>query len=56
MVLSSVGLPIEGIALIAGVDRILDMFRTTINITGDCAITLIVDKTEKELDEKLYHA
>lgn len=56
MVLSSVGLPIEGIALIAGVDRILDMFRTTINITGDCAITLMVDKTEGYLDEKLYHS
>jgi Na+/H+-dicarboxylate symporter len=56
MVLSSVGLPIEGIALIAGVDRILDMFRTTINITGDCAITLIVDASEKELDLKTYNA
>ncbi len=54
MVLSSVGLPMEGIALILGVDRILDMFRTTVNITGDAAITLIIDRTEGELDEKLY--
>ncbi len=56
MVLTSVGLPIEGIGIILGVDRILDMVRTTINITGDSAITLIVDKTEGALDEKLYHA
>jgi Na+/H+-dicarboxylate symporter len=56
MVLSSVGLPIEGIGLILGVDRILDMVRTTINITGDSAITLIVDKSEGALDEKAYYA
>lgn len=55
MVLTSVGLPIEGIGIILGVDRILDMVRTTINITGDSAITLIVDKTEGALDEKLYY-
>ncbi len=56
MVLSSVGLPIEGIGLILGVDRILDMVRTTINITGDSAITLIVDKSEGALDEKVYYS
>lgn len=56
MVLNSVGLPIEGIGIILGVDRILDMVRTTINITGDTAITLIVDKTEGMLDEKVYYS
>lgn len=56
MVLSSVGLPMEGVAMILGVDRILDMFRTTVNITGDAAITLIVDKTEDGLDTALYHS
>lgn len=55
MVLSSVGIPMEGIGIILGVDRILDMFRTTVNITGDAAITLIVDKSEGQLDEALYH-
>lgn len=56
MVLGSVGLPIEGIAIILGVDRVLDMLRTTINITGDSAITMIVDKTEGGLDEKQYYS
>ncbi len=56
MVLSSVGLPIEGIGIILGVDRVLDMIRTTINITGDSAITLIVDKSEGGLDIKKYHS
>jgi Na+/H+-dicarboxylate symporter len=55
MVLASVGLPLEGIALIAGIDRILDMMRTTINITGDTLITVIVDKSEGTLDEKVYY-
>lgn len=47
MVLQSVGLPIEGIALVAGVDRIFDMGRTTVNITGDAACALIVSKLEE---------
>lgn len=55
MVLSSVGIPMEGIAMILGVDRILDMFRTTVNITGDSAITLIIDKTEGTLDTEVYN-
>lgn len=55
MVLSSVGIPMEGIAIILGVDRILDMFRTTVNITGDAAITLIVDSSEGQLDKKHYY-
>ena len=56
MVLSSVGLPIEGIGIILGVDRILDMIRTTINITGDATVTLLVDKSEKMLNEKTYYS
>jgi Na+/H+-dicarboxylate symporter len=56
MVLSSVGIPMEGIAIILGVDRILDMFRTTVNITGDAAITLIVDSSEKELNLEMYNS
>ena len=54
LVLNSVGLPIEGIAIIAGIDRILDMARTTVNVVGDCMVTLLVAKSEGELDEKVY--
>ncbi len=56
MVLSSVNLPIEGVAILAGVDRILDMLRTTINITGDATITLIVDHSEGTFDKEKYYA
>ena len=49
MVLASIGLPLEGIALIAGIDRILDMFRTTVNIVGDASASVVVAGTEGEL-------
>lgn len=48
MVLQSVGLPVEGIALVAGVDRIFDMGRTVVNITGDAACTIVVSKMEEK--------
>ena len=47
MVLQSVGLPVEGIALVAGVDRIFDMGRTTVNIVGDASCSIIVTNLEK---------
>ena len=47
MILTALGLPLEGSALIAGIDRILDMPRTSVNVTGDAAVTLIVDKSEE---------
>jgi Na+/H+-dicarboxylate symporter len=50
MVLETLGLPLEGIALILGVDRLLDMLRTTVNITGDASAAVIVAATEGELD------
>jgi Na+/H+-dicarboxylate symporter len=56
MILTAVNLPIEGVALIAGIDRILDMIRTTINITGDATVTMIIDKTEGKLDKDVYYS
>lgn len=52
MVLQSVGLPVEGIALVAGVDRIFDMGRTTINITGDAACAIIVSRLENRREAR----
>ena len=47
MVLNQVGLPLEGIAIVMGVDRLLDMLRTSLNIAGDAMVTLLVNKFEK---------
>lgn len=54
MVLKQVGLPVEGVGLIIGVDRLLDMLRTAINITGDAVVAVIVAKSEKSLDLNIY--
>ena len=54
LVLTSVGLPLEGVAIIAGIDRILDMARTTVNVTGDAMVTVLMAKSESELDESIY--
>ena len=56
MILAAIHIPIEGIALIAGIDRIIDMIRTMINITGDATVTVIIDKVEGKLDEKIYYS
>jgi Na+/H+-dicarboxylate symporter len=55
MVLQQVGLPVEGIALIIGVDRLLDMTRTAVNVTGDCTVACIVAKSENDLDEECFN-
>lgn len=52
MVLQSVGLPVEGIALVAGVDRIFDMGRTVVNITGDAACAIVVSNLEDKKEAK----
>ncbi|WP_019615974.1 dicarboxylate/amino acid:cation symporter [Psychromonas ossibalaenae] len=55
MVLNQVGLPVEGIAMIMGVDRLLDMIRTAVNITGDSVVTCIVAKSEDEMDVDVFN-
>ncbi len=55
MVFNQVGLPVEGIALIMGVDRLLDMMRTAVNVTGDAAVTTIVARSEDELSMKTFN-
>lgn len=54
MVLGQVGLPVEGIALIIGVDRLLDMVRTAVNVTGDAVVSVIVARSEQQFDEQVY--
>ncbi len=54
MVLEQAGLPVEGIALIIGVDRLLDMVRTAVNVTGDAAVSLIVANSEAQLDRAVF--
>ena len=55
MVLASVGLPVEGIALIMGIDRILDMMRTAVNITGDAVCTTVIAEQEKALNREVFN-
>jgi Na+/H+-dicarboxylate symporter len=54
MVLEQVGLPVEGIALIIGVDRLLDMVRTAVNVTGDVVVSVIVAQSEQQLDYSVF--
>ena len=56
MVLQSIGLPLEGIGLIMGIDRLVDMGRTTVNITGDAVCTVIIAKREGELNEEVFNS
>lgn len=55
MVLTQVGLPAEGVALIIGVDRLLDMMRTAANVTGDSAVAVIIARGEDAIDDKVFN-
>jgi len=55
MVFTSVGIPVEAVGVILGIDRVLDMLRTTVNITGDSVITMLVDKSEGTFDKDTYY-
>jgi DAACS family dicarboxylate/amino acid:cation (Na+ or H+) symporter len=54
MVLGQIGLPVEGIALIIGIDRLLDMLRTAVNVAGDGAVTCVVAQSEGALDRQVF--
>ncbi|MEC8619943.1 MAG: dicarboxylate/amino acid:cation symporter [Pseudomonadota bacterium] len=56
LVLDQVGLPVEGIALIIGVDRLLDMLRTAVNVTGDATVATVVASSENQLDRDVFNA
>ena len=55
MVLQQVGLPVEGIGLIIGVDRLLDMMRTVVNVSGDGMVTAVVANSEGMLDKGVFN-
>ncbi|MEE9397050.1 MAG: dicarboxylate/amino acid:cation symporter [Methylococcales bacterium] len=55
MVFNQVGLPVEGIGLILGVDRLLDMVRTVVNVTGDATVTCIVAQGEGEINRDIFN-
>ncbi|MCR6109988.1 dicarboxylate/amino acid:cation symporter [Bacillus sp. A301a_S52] len=56
LVLTNIGLPLEGIALVAGIDRILDMFRTSVNVMGDASAAVIIDRNEPLDEETSLHS
>jgi Na+/H+-dicarboxylate symporter len=55
-VCQAVGLPIDAIVLLLSVDRVADMIRTTINVTGDAVVSLVVARMEGEFDERIFDA
>ncbi len=55
MVFTQVGLPVEGIGLVLGVDRLMDMIRTAVNVSGDAAVSSIVAKSEGKLDVSVFN-
>ncbi len=55
MVLNQVGLPVEGIGLIIGIDRLLDMLRTAVNVTGDAVVSCIIAKGEVAIDQNVFN-
>ena len=55
IILTSVGVPLEGVAIVVAFDRILDMARTVVNVTGDASVSVLVDKTEGKFDQKKFN-
>lgn len=55
LVLTTVGLPMEGLAIVAGIDRILDMARTSVNVCGDLMVSVLIGKSEGEFNANIYN-
>ena len=53
-VLTSVGFPLDAVAIIVGIDRFTDMFKTVLNVMGDSVCTCVVSRTENALDDNIY--
>ena len=55
LILTELGIPLEGVTLLLGVDRLLDMMRTSVNVSGDTCISCVVAQSEKLIDIKKYN-
>ena len=55
LILTELGIPLEGITLLLGVDRLLDMMRTSVNVSGDTCISCVVAQSEKLIDVKKFN-
>ncbi len=55
IVFSSIGIPLEGLAILAGVDRLRDMATTMLNVTGDAVCAVLIAERENELDKTIYY-
>ena len=56
VIFTQIGIPLEGITLLLGVDRLLDMMRTSVNVSGDLCISCIIASSENKINGKLYHS
>ena len=56
VIFTQIGIPLEGITLLLGVDRLLDMMRTSVNVSGDLCISCIIASSEKKINEKLFNS
>ena len=56
VIFTQIGIPLEGITLLLGVDRLLDMMRTSVNVSGDLCISCVIASSEKKINEKLFNS
>ena len=56
VIFTQIGIPLEGITLLLGVDRLLDMMRTSVNVSGDLCISCVIASSEKKINEKVFNS